>query len=132
MDGGFYLGIDVDTGSVRAGIFDATCSLVVLGEGDALLAVSPTDEPGQDVIVWMDHRGWERPVGLAALVGGRAARPQLRFLFAAMTRYERWKEGSVELRQTALQADRGISSSAFPTGRGSVIPLSPRYPQTLK
>jgi hypothetical protein len=90
MDGGFYLGIDVDTGSVRAGIFDATCSLVVLGEGDALLAVSPTDEPGQDVIVWMDHRGWVRPPGLAALVGGRAARPQLRFLLAAMTRYERW------------------------------------------
>ncbi len=35
--------------------FDATCSLVVLGEGGAPLPVS-TDDPQRNVIVWMDHR----------------------------------------------------------------------------
>ena len=40
-----------------AGIgFDATCSLVVLGEGGASLAVGPSEDPSRDVIVWMDHR----------------------------------------------------------------------------
>lgn len=40
-----------------AGIgFDATCSLVVLGEGDAPVTVSPTGKAEQNVIVWMDHR----------------------------------------------------------------------------
>jgi FGGY-family pentulose kinase len=36
--------------------FDATCSLVVLDEHDKPLSVSPTGEPSQNVIVWMDHR----------------------------------------------------------------------------
>jgi ribulose kinase len=111
---GFYLGIDVGTGSTRAGIFDAsgtlrgmgvkpiqiwrpqedfveqssddiweacgktvraalseaglkgsqvsgigfdaTCSLVVLGENDEPVTVSPTGDANQNVIVWMDHR----------------------------------------------------------------------------
>ncbi len=40
-----------------AGIgFDATCSLVVLGEGGAPLPVGPSGDPARDVIVWMDHR----------------------------------------------------------------------------
>jgi D-ribulokinase len=40
-----------------AGIgFDATCSLVVLGEGGAPLAVGPSEVAERDVIVWMDHR----------------------------------------------------------------------------
>jgi D-ribulokinase len=40
-----------------AGIgFDATCSLVVLGEGGQPLAVGPSDQAGRDIIVWMDHR----------------------------------------------------------------------------
>jgi FGGY-family pentulose kinase len=114
MEDRFYLGIDVGTGSARAGIFDgsgsmhgmgvepiqvwrhqedfveqssddiwaacgravrtalaqagldgaqiggvgfdATCSLVVLGEEDAPLTVSPSGEAKQNVIVWMDHR----------------------------------------------------------------------------
>ena len=36
--------------------FDATCSLVVSGEGDAPVSVSLDGEADQDVILWMDHR----------------------------------------------------------------------------
>lgn len=36
--------------------FDATCSLVVLGEGGTPLSVSRTGEPARNIIVWMDHR----------------------------------------------------------------------------
>ncbi|AUH65740.1 FGGY-family carbohydrate kinase [Paracoccus zhejiangensis] len=40
-----------------AGIgFDATCSLVVLGEGGAPLTVSPSGDLARNIIVWMDHR----------------------------------------------------------------------------
>jgi ribulose kinase len=40
-----------------AGIgFDATCSLVVVGENDEPLAVGPSDDPDRNIIVWMDHR----------------------------------------------------------------------------
>ena len=42
--------------SVRGIAFDATCSLVVLGEDDVALSVSPDGEAEQNVIVWMDHR----------------------------------------------------------------------------
>lgn len=36
--------------------FDATCSLVVLGEYDSPITVSPDGSEEQNVIVWMDHR----------------------------------------------------------------------------
>lgn len=36
--------------------FDATCSLVVLGDGDKPLTVSRSGDPQRNVIVWMDHR----------------------------------------------------------------------------
>ena len=36
--------------------FDATCSLVVLGEGGQSLAVGPSEAAERDIIVWMDHR----------------------------------------------------------------------------
>jgi D-ribulokinase len=40
-----------------AGIgFDATCSLVVLGEGGQPLPVGPSERAERDIIVWMDHR----------------------------------------------------------------------------
>ena len=118
MSADYYLGIDVGTGSARAGIFDAegvrvglgtepielfrpaedfvehssadiwracgvatraalkeaglapeaiggigfdaTCSLVVLGDGDRSLSVSPDGDPSHDVIVWMDHRATDQ------------------------------------------------------------------------
>ena len=36
--------------------FDATCSLVALDKADQPVTVSPTREPHQNIIVWMDHR----------------------------------------------------------------------------
>ncbi|WP_112322902.1 FGGY-family carbohydrate kinase [Oceanibium sediminis] len=36
--------------------FDATCSLVVLGEGGAPLPVGDPDHPERNIMVWMDHR----------------------------------------------------------------------------
>ncbi|WAC28480.1 FGGY-family carbohydrate kinase [Ancylobacter sp. SL191] len=36
--------------------FDATCSLVVLGEGGASLPVGRHGDAARDIIVWMDHR----------------------------------------------------------------------------
>lgn len=36
--------------------FDATCSLVVVGEGGRPLPVGPSEDPERNIIVWMDHR----------------------------------------------------------------------------
>jgi D-ribulokinase len=50
-----------------AGIgFDATCSLVVLGEGGQPLPVGPSDDPARDIIVWMDHRAVEQAARITA------------------------------------------------------------------
>ncbi|SAL77861.1 carbohydrate kinase [Caballeronia choica] len=62
-----------------AGIgFDATCSLVVLGEGGAPLPVGPSEQAERDIIVWMDHRAVEQAERINAgghevlkFVGGR-------------------------------------------------------------
>jgi D-ribulokinase len=62
-----------------AGIgFDATCSLVVLGEGGAPLAVGPSEQPERNIIVWMDHRAVDQAERINATghdvlkyVGGR-------------------------------------------------------------
>lgn len=44
-----------------AGIgFDATCSLVVLGDGGKPLPVGPSEQAERDIIVWMDHRAVEQ------------------------------------------------------------------------
>lgn len=58
--------------------FDATCSLAVVGEGDAPVSICPDGTAGMDVIVWSDHRAIEQAnriqlTGNAALdsVGGR-------------------------------------------------------------
>lgn len=55
----------IDSDCLIVGLaFDATCSLVVIDENDQPLGVSPinqsnnqsTDDPEQNIIVWMDHR----------------------------------------------------------------------------
>ena len=57
---------------------DATCSLVVLDKDGAPLSVDPGGAPGQDVIVWMDHRAEAEAAAINAgshdvlrYVGGR-------------------------------------------------------------
>ncbi|HWT56581.1 MAG TPA: FGGY-family carbohydrate kinase, partial [Rhizobium sp.] len=68
----------VDPASVVGLGFDATCSLVVLGEGGKPLAVGPSEDPDRDIIVWMDHRAVPQAERINALghdvlryVGGR-------------------------------------------------------------
>jgi FGGY-family pentulose kinase len=46
--------------SVRGIGFDATCSLVALGDDDSPVSVSPGGDDAQNVIVWMDHRATDQ------------------------------------------------------------------------
>ena len=48
--------VGIDAAAVVGLGFDATCSLVVLGEGGNPLPVGPSEDPARDIIVWMDHR----------------------------------------------------------------------------
>lgn len=51
-----------------AGIgFDATCSLVVLGQDRQPISVSPSEDPNRNIIVWMDHRATEQAERINAL-----------------------------------------------------------------
>ena len=49
----------IDPKSVSGISFDATCSLVALGDGFTPVTVSPTRKANQNIIVWMDHRAME-------------------------------------------------------------------------
>ncbi|MGB5560468.1 MAG: FGGY-family carbohydrate kinase, partial [Paracoccaceae bacterium] len=46
----------IDAGQIAGIGFDATCSLVVLGDGGTPLPVGPSNDPERNIIVWMDHR----------------------------------------------------------------------------
>ncbi|MBJ6985809.1 FGGY-family carbohydrate kinase [Devosia sp. MC521] len=68
----------VTPANVRGIGFDATCSLVVLGEGGKPLSISDSTDPSRDIIVWMDHRALEQAErinagdhAVLAYVGGR-------------------------------------------------------------
>ena len=50
----------IDPGRVAGIGFDATCSLVVLGDGGQPLSVSPSGDNARNIIVWMDHRALEQ------------------------------------------------------------------------
>lgn len=57
----------IDSNFVRGVGFDATCSLVVLGDGGTPLAVGPNEDPKRNIIVWMDHRAVQQAERINAL-----------------------------------------------------------------
>lgn len=68
----------IDPAGVTGIGFDATCSLVVRGPGDATLPVGDPAHPERDIIVWMDHRALQQAERINAqghpvlrYVGGR-------------------------------------------------------------
>lgn len=65
----------IDAGDVAGIGFDATCSLVVLGEGGRPLTASPSGDPARNIIVWMDHRA----VGQAERINAQG-HPVLRYV----------------------------------------------------
>jgi D-ribulokinase len=68
----------VDPAQVIGLGFDATCSLVVVGEGGQSLGLGDGKDPSRDIIVWMDHRAIDQAERINAIghdvlryVGGR-------------------------------------------------------------
>ena len=47
---------NIKSAAIKGVAFDATCSLVSLGDGFEPVTVSPTGKQEHNVIVWMDHR----------------------------------------------------------------------------
>jgi D-ribulokinase len=65
----------ISAGSVVGLGFDATCSLVVLGEGGAPIAVGASGDPERNIIVWMDHRAIDQANRINA-----SSQPVLRYV----------------------------------------------------
>lgn len=65
----------IDAGRVAGIGFDATCSLVVLGQGGLPISVSPSGDPARNIIVWMDHRAVDQAERINA-----TAHPVLRYV----------------------------------------------------
>ncbi|XP_013107022.2 FGGY carbohydrate kinase domain-containing protein [Stomoxys calcitrans] len=57
---------DVPKEEIVAISFDATCSLVILGENGESLSVSKNREAEQNIILWMDHRAHEETAHINA------------------------------------------------------------------
>jgi len=55
-----------DRGRVAGVSFDATCSLVLLDAGGEPLSISPSGDPGRNVIMWMDHRATEEAASITS------------------------------------------------------------------
>jgi D-ribulokinase len=65
----------VAPGSVAGIGFDATCSLVVLGDGGQSVTVSASGSPDRNIIVWMDHRAIDQARRINA-----SSQPVLRYV----------------------------------------------------
>ena len=65
----------VAPGSVAGIGFDATCSLVVLGDGGQPVTVGASGSPERNIIVWMDHRAIDQARRINA-----SSQPVLRYV----------------------------------------------------
>lgn len=73
-------GAAVPAGDIRGIGFDATCSLVVLGQDGTPLPVGESGDPERDIIVWMDHRAVDQAKRINA-----AGHDVLRFVGGAIS-----------------------------------------------
>ena len=56
----------VNPAEIRSIGYDATCSLVVCGEGGAPISATEEDDPDRNIIMWMDHRADEETAAINA------------------------------------------------------------------